>query len=339
MKLAVLRWGIAWGVAVTLAEALIIARGSVPGVGWLLLWMAPSWCLTGCLFVAAIVAGEAHFGRLGVAGAWLVVSVFAAFAHVTISSVLWQWLDGGPLAGVAASLGASAWLATPLVNDALLGYHIWNNLFFGGLLATALTLDLKAERTRSMLHAAGQARARAATLVNEARFEAIRSQVDPRDLVDTLREVRTRYLADPVAAEALLDRLVTFLRAALAGLRRNQSTLAAELDVAAAFAELQSARGLRHAWRIGPRPEGIETIAFPPRALLPILALGRNDCVPSLEITREESGVVRLVACGLSAISPGGEHRLSAQLAPFARSACVRCERRDGTAVLIVEMA
>ena len=169
----ILRWGIAWGVAVTLAEALIVARGSafdsgVHAAGWLLLWMAPSWCLTGCLFVAVIMPAEARFGRTGVAAAWLGISVVAAFVYVSISSAIWHWLEGSPFAAAAASLGAAAWLATPLVSDALLGYHTWTNLFFGGLLATALTFDLRAERTRSLLHAAGKARARAAMLVNEA---------------------------------------------------------------------------------------------------------------------------------------------------------------------------
>lgn len=340
----ILRWGIAWGLVVTLAEALIVARGSAldsgaHAAGWLLLWMAPSWCLTGCLFVAVIMAAEARFGRFGVAAAWLGVSVVAALVHVSISSAIWHWLESSRFAGAAASLGASAWLATPLVSDALLGYHTWTNLFFGGLLATALSFDLRAERTRSLLHAAGRARARAATLINEAQFEAIRAQVDPRDLVEMLREVRTRYAVDPAAAEALLDRLVNFLRAAIAGLRQPESTLAAELDVAAALADLQAERGMPNPWRIGARPDGLEGIAFPPRALLPILALGRSDCTPLLEVTRDQPGVVRLVARGLAAVPPRVEHRLSAQLACVAPSASVRCTTSDGHVVLVVELA
>jgi hypothetical protein len=340
----VVRWVVAWGLAVTLAEALIVARGSAldPGAhaaGWLLLWMAPSWCLTGCLFVAVIVPAEARLGRVGVAAAWLGVSVVAALVYVSISSATWHWLEGSPFAGVATSLGASAWLATPLVSDALLGYHTWTNLFFGGLLATALTFDLRAERTRSLLHAAGRARARAATLVNEAQFEAIRAQVDPRDLVETLREVRTRYARDPVAAEALLDRLVNFLRAAIAGLRQRESTLAAELEVAAALGDLQAERGLPHAWRIGVRPDGLEGIAFPPRALLPLLALGRSDCNPSLEVTGDPPGIVRLVARGLATVPPQVETRLRAQLASATASASVRCTTSDGQVALVVELA
>lgn len=338
------RWGITWGLAVTLAEALIVARGSAldsgpHAVGWLLLWMAPSWCLTGCAFVAVIMPAEARFGRFGVVAAWLGVSVVAALAYVSISSATWHWLEGSPFAGAAASLGASAWLATPLVSDALLGYHTWTNLFFGGLLATALTFDLRAERTRSLLHAVGRARARAATLVNEAQLEAIRAQVDPRDLVETLREVRTRYARDPAAAEALLDQLVNFLRAAIAGLRQRQSTLAAELDVAAALADLQAERGMPNAWRIGARPGGLEEITFPPRALLPILALGRNDCNPTLEVTRDRPGVVRLVARGLAAVPTRLEQRLSAQIASVAPSASVQCTTNDGQVALAVELA
>lgn len=340
----ILRWGIAWGLAVTLAEALIMARGSVldsgiHAAGWLLLWVAPSWCLTGCLFVAVIMPAEARFGRTGVAAAWFGVSVVAAFVYVSISSATWHWLEGSPFATAAASLGAAAWLAPPQVSDALLAYHTWTNLFFGGLLATALTFELRAERTRSLLHAAGRARARAATLVNEAQFEAIRAQVDPRDLVETLGEVRTRYARDPAAAEALLDQMVNFLRAAIAGLRQRESTLAAELDVAAALADLQAERGMPNAWRIGARPDGLEGIAFPPRALLPILALGRNDCTPLLEVTRDRPGVIRLVARGLTAVPPRVEHRLSAQLASVAASASVRCETGDDQAVLVVELA
>ena len=35
---------------------------------------------------------------------------------------------------------------------------------------------------------------------------------------------------------------------------------------------------------------------FPPRTLLPILSLGRHDRTPSFEVTRDDSGAVRLVA-------------------------------------------
>jgi hypothetical protein len=335
------RWGIAWGLAVTLAEALIMARGSAfdsgsHSAGWLLFWMAPYWCLTGCLFVAAIVPAEARFGRAGVAAAWVGVSVAAALVHILVSSALWRWLEGSPFAAVAASFGASAWLATPLVRDALFTYHTWTNLFFGGLLAAALTFDLRAERTRSLLHAAGRARAQAATLVNEAQFEAIRAQVDPRDLVEILREVRTRYACDPAVAEKLLDRLVDFLRAAIAGLRQRDSTLGAELDVAAALADLQAERGLPHAWRLGTRPDGLDRIAFPPRVLLPILRLGRTDGSPLLEVTRDPSGRVRLVARGLAAVPARVEQRLGAQLAAVAPDASVQCTTIEGQVVLAV---
>lgn len=340
----ILRWGIAWGLAVMLAEALVMARGSaldsgVHSAGWLLLFMAPSWCLTGCMFVAAIVPAEARLGRPGVVVAWLGVSAVAALAHVAISAATWHWLEDSPFAGAAASLGASAWLATPLVSDALLAYHTWINLFFGGLLAIALTFDLQADRTRSLLHAASRARARAATLVNEARFEAIRAQVDPRDLVEVLREVRTRYAHDPAAAEALLDRLVSFLRAALAGLQQHESTLAAELDVVDALARLQSERGMANAWRIGARPDGLDGVAFPPRTLLPILSLGRHDRTPSFEVTRDDSGAVRLVARGLAAVQPRVVQLLAAQLAAVVPSAAVRCTTGVDGVALVVDLA
>lgn len=295
-----LAWGSVWGLTVTLAEALLVARGAREApVGWLLLWFLPVWCLTGCALVAAIVRAEALHGTLGIVAAWLVVAVAAAAVYVAFSAGAWEVVSSRPGAWPTMEQSAAFWLATPAVRGPLLVYHTWTNLFFGGLLALTLAFDLRTERVRNSLHFATVARSQAALLAGRARFEKVRARVDPSLLIDTLADVRQRFDVQPAAAERLLDALVTFLRAAMPGLRRPVSDLDAELQLARSYAELQCERGSAGAWRVDDSVSSSARMTPFPAQVVPVL-LGLGGDAPVLEAGDSETpGVVRIVAHGL----------------------------------------
>ena len=241
-----LRWGVIWGLAVTLAESLIISRGSHTGSGaWLTFWLAPVWCLTGWLLAAGIFRAEERFGGVGAIVAWFVISIAAAAVYIAISATIAQFMES---AGVTMVLPQQDnWLATPRWRDALLAYHTWINLVFGAPLAAAISFDRRSERGQRMLHDARIARTRAALMIEQARLESLRTRVDPALLVETLSEIRVRYAGDPAAAEQLLESLVGYLRAAMAGMRPEQpSTPDTEIKRTQALAELQRIRGVTH---------------------------------------------------------------------------------------------
>jgi hypothetical protein len=340
----ILRWGVPWGVAVTVAEAMVISRGPGPlpdlaTAAWILLWIGPAWCVTGCLFVACMARAEAAAGTQGLIGAWIAVSLLAALLYVAVSAAAWHALNALMLPDAALRRSAEVWLATPAVRDALFAYHAWINLFFGGLLAASLALDLRAERTQLRLHAVMLAWRRAAAMAGTHQLESMRTQVDPRLLVDTMGEIRDLYSRDPTAAERLLDRLVAFLRAAMPGLRHRGSTLAAEFGLATALAELQEARGLRHAWRVVQRTVAPPQLPFPARVIPALLALGAGRDSPTLELDTRQAGGLRIAARGLSELPFGLARSLRAQLCAVHPAATLIEGAAEGGAEVLIDLA
>jgi LytS/YehU family sensor histidine kinase len=89
--------------------------------------------------------------------------------------------------------------------------------------------------------AARREQAAVAHEVLESRLAAMQAQVEPRFLFDTLVDIESLYRQDPQQAAANLDRLITYLRAALPRLRESGSTVDAELDLVRAYLEVVTA--------------------------------------------------------------------------------------------------
>ncbi len=86
-----------------------------------------------------------------------------------------------------------------------------------------------------------------------------------------MREVERRYAADCAPADRLVVRLVSFLRAAMPGVRSESSTLAAEVALARAYATLCAELDAVHpAWTFDVTAP-CDDVAFPPLLLLPIV--------------------------------------------------------------------
>jgi len=106
----------------------------------------------------------------------------------------------------------------------------------------------------------------------EAQLQAMQARVDPQMFFDVLDRVQRLYATDPPHAEALLDELAVFLRAALPRLRSASSTLGQELELAASYFRLQALCGGAPAEVRITLPDALAARSFPAGVILPLLA-------------------------------------------------------------------
>jgi signal transduction histidine kinase len=119
-----------------------------------------------------------------------------------------------------------------------------------------------------------------ARLAQQARLDALVSQLEPHMLFNTLANLRVLIGRDPAEAQAMLDRLVSYLRSTLAGARAATHSLADEFARIADYLALMGAR-------MGPRldvkldlPEALRDCAVPALLLQPLV---ENAIVHGLE--------------------------------------------------------
>ena len=117
-------------------------------------------------------------------------------------------------------------------------------------------------------------------LANESRLKLLESQLEPHMLFNTLANLRALVASDPPRAQAMIDRLVAFLRSTLAASRATQHALSDEFERTRDYLELI-------AIRMGPRlrfslelPTELEALPVP--ALL-LQALVENAILHGLE--------------------------------------------------------
>ena len=152
----------------------------------------------------------------------------------------------------------------------------WAALFNALLMATFLVYQhggqARSEEASRRLQQLQREQQAARRRLVEAQLQAMQARVDPQMFFDVLDSVQRLYATDAPRAEALLDELVGFLRAALPRLRSASSTLAQELELAASYFRLQTLRGgAPDAVRIT-LPDALAARAFPAGVILPLLA-------------------------------------------------------------------
>ncbi|MEO8278957.1 MAG: histidine kinase [Ideonella sp.] len=107
--------------------------------------------------------------------------------------------------------------------------------------------------------------------VVESQLRALQARVNPQLFFDLLDAVERLYPADPRRAEALLDELIVFLRAALPRLNSASSCLAQELALAQSYMHCRALAGDGSATFDAELSEGAQDLAFPAGLLLPLL--------------------------------------------------------------------
>ncbi len=166
-----------------------------------------------------------------------------------------------------------------LIGDAYCGCSTWEQwtfaprrvavTLFGTLFAASVAIYFfhsrgHAELQRTQLAASE----RDATL---AKLTLLQSQLEPHMLFNTLANLRVLISLDPPRAQAMLDRLIAYLRATLSASRANAHALAAEFERVDDFLALMSVRmgeRLRSSLAL---PAELREVAVPPLLLQPLI--------------------------------------------------------------------
>lgn len=241
-------------VAFDLVRSWSIDRGAT-GVGALLLAF-PYAMAVGALVGPMLVEATGLRG-LRLAGAMTLVTLGLVGATAAIISV---W------APVPLAVRDGAVLST----EAFL-YRGWWVYSMAGLLFAAYCRTR--EREQDVLRAAREAelaRADAQREIVASRLAVLQARVEPELLFGALADVRATYLADAPRADALLDDLVAYLRAALPQMRGGASTLAREIALTEAYLRVVPAGRARRLGIVVVLPAAFVDTDFPPMVLLPL---------------------------------------------------------------------
>jgi two-component sensor histidine kinase len=189
--------------------------------------------------------------------------------------LLWEWVDGKPL--TVAGFGR-------LISGALFYTFIpmaWSVLYFGVKYAQ----DAQTERERAL---------RAEGLAHQARLQALRYQINPHFLFNTLNAVSTLIVEQKNRdAERMVARLSDFLRLTLESESDVEVPLADELDFARRYLDIERIRfGDRLVVEEDVDAEALSALV-PPLVLQPLVENAvRHGIMP-----REEGGRLAIDAC------------------------------------------
>jgi TM2 domain-containing membrane protein YozV len=126
----------------------------------------------------------------------------------------------------------------------------------------------------------------------EARLMVMRAQVEPHFLFNTLAHVQALQEIDPPQAGVMMERLISYLRAAMPTMRETTSTLGREIEVVRAYLDLLKIRmgdRLRYVINV---PAELSQIALPPTM---IATLVENAIKHGLE-PKKEGGTIAINA-------------------------------------------
>jgi len=237
------------------------------------LGMPPLVALVYSLCIGNLTALGVHLGRWGITW-WQVWRRGSESPEQLQGWPGWLPMSGAIVlaVGIAYPLGSlvAAWLlgtAPPTT-----GKHYWRQwgaLFLVSLVPAAIGTYYFHARAR--IAATEAELAQVGRLAAETQLRLLQSQLEPHMLFNTLANLRVLITLDPPRAQAMLDRLVAFLRATLGASRAGSHTLAEEFDRLADYLALM---GLR----MGPRlqvqldlPEALRTRPVPALLLQPLV--------------------------------------------------------------------
>ena len=124
----------------------------------------------------------------------------------------------------------------------------------------------------------------------EARLMVMRAQVEPHFLFNTLAHVQALQEIDPPQAGVMLERLISYLRAAMPTMRETTSTLGREIEVVRAYLDLLKIRMGDRLRSVINVPVELNHIALPPTM---IATLVENAIKHGLE-PKKEGGTIAI---------------------------------------------
>jgi signal transduction histidine kinase len=140
-------------------------------------------------------------------------------------------------------------------------------IVIGGLAYAIYTYLSRTARAAAQAHESGLQRVQIERQMTEARLQSLQAQIEPHFLFNTLANVHRLYQTEPGLGRKMLANFVAYLRAALPQMRRDETTLKQEVELARAYLNvLQVRMGERLGFRVDV-PEDMGALPFPPLAL------------------------------------------------------------------------
>src|SRR3954454_1609316 len=210
----------------------------------------------------------------------VVTACVAAF----VSSALWVLAARGWLAGVAplaraADSAASFRRAAPT----LFAFSFFLYLLAMAVSYLAAAFEASRDAERRGFHLQLQAR--------EAELRALRAQIDPHFLFNSLQSISALTTADPAAARRMCLLLADFLRETLALGARERIPLSSELAIATRFLAIEQVR-FGDRLRVEVAADGADQCLVPPLVLQPLVENAVTHGIAHVL----EGGVVRIAA-------------------------------------------
>ena len=172
-----------------------------------------------------------------------------------------------------------------LTSSAFLLRNLWYYSATAVLLAAYFATRDRDAAIARMAQAEELKRGNVQRAVMESRLRVIQARVEPSLLFDVLADVQRLYASAPADAEALLDDLIVYLRAALPQMRGDASTLAQEAALAAAYIKVTPAARQGTIEYTENIPDALRDLPFPPMVLLPLMHAAADARAPSLSLT------------------------------------------------------
>ena len=189
-----------------------------------LLWFGKNLTVSGIIGTLIHAMFAVLIPALGAARikAWSDAQRSAFFAGVPITGVLIGW----PIGASLVTDGVPAWFRNPSAN-VLVGALLFSLLisFIFHLIFSAKARQITAER-RAV----------------EAQLKLLQAQMEPHFLFNTLAGVQTLIDAEPARAKQMLEAFTDYLRATVASLRTEDSSVGQELALAQAYLGLMQQR-------------------------------------------------------------------------------------------------
>jgi sensor histidine kinase YesM len=229
----------------------------------------------GAVLLVAVVAVEESPVTGGIARTLLLAA--ALVLPVLVLSGLFAWRYSGNW------LPASPWQ--------LLGESLKFSLL-GAFAYGVRLLQRNAERANAEALALDESQRELERQAEESQLQLLQAQIEPHFLFNTLANVRRLYRRQPAAGAEAIDNLMVYLRAALPQVRRSESTLGDEFELAQAYLQLFRVRmGSRLRFVLDLPPE-LRQVPFPPMVLL---TLAENAIKHGLA-PADSGGTVRIMA-------------------------------------------
>lgn len=238
---------------------------------WLLVESRPRIGFMTAFVLSTIILGSFGFGLMSVwfghfkfTQNWRIAMVIMllATAGAIVGWLFGTWMRTGELVSqsVLTEMGSRVLIA-----------GLATGAIYSVMIALTLFIRRKQLQERNALLRQQAIEERYARQLTDAKLKLLQAQVEPHFLFNTLASVQQLAQVRAPEAAALTRELITFLRAGLAGLREEKTTLQREFEMAAAYLRIMQTRmAARLAFSMH-LPAELASISVPPAMLISLV--------------------------------------------------------------------